>query len=131
MRKLVIIAASTVALSSQAAAQLQPGPNISPNGVPFTFSPRFGYIGPPAVFVPPPPPRPRYYVPGNTVVIPIPRPEAVPPPAGPPPAPPSPPPASRGPRDPKSPALRLPRGSRPEVPCPAGCPRLDPTGLDI
>lgn len=109
----------------QAHAQLQGGPNISPNGIPFTFSPRFGYIGPPAVFVPPPPPRTRYYVPGNTVVIPIPR-DGIAPPAGPPPVPPLPPPATRGPRDPKSPALRLPKGprpDRPEVPCPSGCER--------
>jgi hypothetical protein len=28
-------------------AQIQPGPNISPGGVPFTYSPRFGYLGPP------------------------------------------------------------------------------------
>lgn len=31
-----------------AQAQMQPGPNIAPNGVPFVFSPRFGYLGPPA-----------------------------------------------------------------------------------
>jgi hypothetical protein len=34
-----------------AEAQIQPGPNISPNGFRFTFSPRAGYIGPPvAIF---------------------------------------------------------------------------------
>jgi hypothetical protein len=35
-----------------AAAQIQPGPNISPNGYRFTFSPRAGYIGPPAAIFP-------------------------------------------------------------------------------
>jgi hypothetical protein len=34
-------------VATPALAQVQPGPNISPGGVPFTFSPRFGYLGPP------------------------------------------------------------------------------------
>jgi hypothetical protein len=54
MRRLAIIVA-LLALATPALAQLQPGPNISPGGIPFTFSPRFGYLGPPQ---PMPPMRP-------------------------------------------------------------------------
>jgi hypothetical protein len=36
----LLSAAVLVALSSPAAAQIQPGPNISPNGIPFAFLPR-------------------------------------------------------------------------------------------
>src|SRR5262245_55692676 len=28
-------------------AQIQPGPNLSPQGIPFLFAPRAGYLGPP------------------------------------------------------------------------------------
>lgn len=58
--KLAIAAAAIALTVAPAAAQVQPGPNLSPSGVPFTFSPRFGYLGPPAGLVPPPPgPPPR------------------------------------------------------------------------
>ena len=42
-------------------AQIVPGPNISPSGIPYTFAPRFGYLGPPAAFLVPvaPPPMAR------------------------------------------------------------------------
>ena len=78
----VVLLLSLFVSPTPAAAQTQPGPNLSPNGIPFTFSPRFGYLGPPAAFVPgPPPPRPRYYRPGSMPI------HAAPPEAAPPPAP--------------------------------------------
>jgi hypothetical protein len=132
-------------LTTEAWGQIQPGPNLSPSGVPFTFSPRFGYLGPPAAFVPVPPPPARYYRPGSMPMLAYPRPHlyprfeppmppAVAPPAGPPPTPRLRPPAVEIPRDPKEPALPRPRGSHPPIPppCPDGCPRIDPTkGQDI
>src|SRR6516225_7564890 len=35
-----------------AQAQIMPGPNLSPQGFPFLFAPRFGYLGPPAAIIP-------------------------------------------------------------------------------
>lgn len=86
----------TVWLSSMAHAQVQPGPNISPNGVPFTYAPRHGgsylrrppsHIGGvpavpggyimPAPFVPPPLPP--------VAELPPPPPVEAPPPVAPPP----------------------------------------------
>lgn len=71
-----------LACATPATAQIQPGPNIAPNGMRFTYSPRFNYLGPPAAFVygqptqsrampmivvpretPPPPPPPMAYAP--------------------------------------------------------------------
>lgn len=49
-------------VATPAAAQIQGGPNIAPNGTRFTFSPRFGYLGPPMAFVYGPPPPPAYRV---------------------------------------------------------------------
>lgn len=103
------IAAS--ASTTPARAQLQPGPNISPNGFMFTFSPRAGYLGPPAAIFPYAPRRvPRAYV------------------QAPPPSPPAAPPMrysepgvqARPDLKSSPPAAR--RG-RPPVPCPDGCPR--------
>jgi hypothetical protein len=34
-------------LPSAALAQIQPGPNLTPNGLPFLYAPRAGYLGPP------------------------------------------------------------------------------------
>ena len=57
-----------------AIAQIQGGPNIAPNGMKFTYSPRFGYIGPPAAFVLwPPPPQTRYGMPGSMPMLRYPR----------------------------------------------------------
>lgn len=117
-----------------AKAQMQPGPNIAPNGVPFTFSPRFGYLGPPAGFaLYPSPPRPRYNLPQSMPTIPVPREPAAAPPVSAygmaPPAPAAAPPmrqslpgatqAPPGRRNAPLPSAR----ARPPVPCPAGCPR--------
>jgi hypothetical protein len=48
------------------AAQIQPGPNLSPSGRPFLFAPRAGYLGPPAAIFPLPygPPPLAYGPPG-------------------------------------------------------------------
>lgn len=78
MRTLPFIAL-LLALATPTAAQIQPGPNISPSGIPFTYSPRFGYLGPPAAFVPGPPPAPRYRR-GSMPIFPMPRAEIVEPP---------------------------------------------------
>ena len=101
-----------------AIAQIQPGPNISPNGIPFTFSPRFGYLGPPAAFVfaPRPDPSRRYYQPGSMPHIEVPRHQPV---AGPPVRPIEPPLVQR---HPTRPGLWAPR-QRPPLPCPDGCER--------
>jgi len=130
MTRLALIAAA-LALATPAAAQIVPGPNIAPNGVPYTFSPRFGYLGPPAGFMLwPPPPRPRYYQPGSMPTIVVPRGEGYGPPAGSAPTPLPPPPVSRLPARPQKPPALVPR-PRPSPPCPDGCPRLDPTGQEI
>jgi hypothetical protein len=63
MRRLAIVIA-LLASCSPAAAQLQAGPNISPNGIPFTFAPRFSYLGPPAAILPYGPPPLAYGPPG-------------------------------------------------------------------
>jgi hypothetical protein len=44
---MIALAIVLIVLPSAAHAQIQPGPNISPGGIPFTYSPRFGYLGPP------------------------------------------------------------------------------------
>jgi hypothetical protein len=121
MRHLASIAAVTLALASPAAAQIQPGPNLSPSGIPFTFAPRFGYLGPPAAFVYAPPPRSRFMP-----MIVVPRPLPLPPPEA---APLASPPM----RQSEAPAIQarpgrkfapLPGGRvRPPPPCPDGCPR--------
>jgi hypothetical protein len=33
-------------------AQIMPGPNLTPQGLPFLFAPRFNYLGPPAAIIP-------------------------------------------------------------------------------
>jgi hypothetical protein len=63
---LFALAAISTMLTGPAEAQLVPGPNISPNGYRFTFSPRAGYLGPPTpiypgmppLYAPPPGPPP-------------------------------------------------------------------------
>jgi hypothetical protein len=123
----LIVAMTWLASVRPAHAQIQPGPNIAPNGIPFTFSPRFGYLGPPVAFVygslPPSRAMPM-------VRVPRPLPDTAPPPldTAPPGAPPmrfSGPPATGARRT--APGLRAPRlpGRRPppNVPCPSGCPR--------
>jgi hypothetical protein len=47
----LIVAMTWLASVRPAHAQIQPAPNIAPNGARFTFSPRFGYLGPPVGFV--------------------------------------------------------------------------------
>jgi len=77
-------------------AQIQPGPNLSPQGFPFLFAPRFRYLGPPVpvtqygpvlppplayapppptagTIVPPPPPPPLGWVFTRYTVCPEPR----------------------------------------------------------
>lgn len=111
-------------LATPAAAQIQGGPNIAPNGMRFTYSPRFGYLGPPVAFVPYGPPVQNRAMP----MVLVPR-EEPPPPIPPPLA--SPPvrriePGARQarPAPPIVPAPRLPgQRQRPPVPCPDGCPR--------
>jgi hypothetical protein len=51
IRRLAIVIV-LLAGCSPAAAQIQPGPNLSPNGRMFTFAPRAGYLGPPAAIFP-------------------------------------------------------------------------------
>jgi hypothetical protein len=58
--KLFIPALMLVLLATPAQAQIQPGPNISPDGIPFTYSPRFGYLGPPQPMPPTYAPPPAY-----------------------------------------------------------------------
>jgi len=65
-----------------ALAQVQPGPNLTPNGIPYTYSPRAG-----AFFLRRPPYSPRLFLPPLPTVLPAP-PIGVPPIA---PAPPPPP----------------------------------------
>jgi hypothetical protein len=50
--RLIIGIAVLLAGCLPAAAQIQSGPNISPSGIPFTFAPRAGYLGPPAAILP-------------------------------------------------------------------------------
>jgi hypothetical protein len=38
-QKVIAITVLMLALTTPAAAQIQPGPSLSPNGIPFTFSP--------------------------------------------------------------------------------------------
>lgn len=117
-------------------AQPQPGPNLTPNGRPFLYAPRAGYLGPPvamhsarqapwpliyrrtgALSIPagPPPPSP----PPPVVRVP----ELPPPPVaqGRPPVDLPPPPATQVQPPRNKPASGLPRGQRPPVPCPNGC----------
>ena len=109
-------------VTTPALAQIQGGPNIAPNGTRFTFSPRFGYLGPPAAFVPDPPPAPTpYYRPGSMPMYRYPRTE----PLGAPPVR-----LNEHPGIPLRPEARVQRAPRPPVgrhrpdpPCPAGCPR--------
>jgi hypothetical protein len=47
---LLLAGAAFLAGATPAAAQLVPGPNLTTRGYPYTFAPRYGYIGPPANF---------------------------------------------------------------------------------
>ena len=64
-----LAACALLLLATPAVAQIQGGPNIAPNGTRFTYSPRFGYIGPPRALVPYPPPAPTPYGPGSMPTI--------------------------------------------------------------
>ncbi len=132
--KRLILTCALIALATPAAAQIQPGPNIAPNGLRFTFSPRFGYLGPPVGFVFYPPPVQRYgYGAMPMIVVPRDYPDTGSPGASPVR------PIERGApqaqaRPPAAPAPRLPgklpgRQHIPNVPCPDGCAREpdDPT----
>jgi hypothetical protein len=128
MIRITLCIAAVFTLASPAAAQIQGGPNIAPNGTRFTYSPRFGYLGPPAAFVPDPPPPPSpYYRPGSMPTIKYPREPLppIPPPLASPPMPPIERPAAEARRTPRiAPAARAPGQRRPPaVPCPRGCPR--------
>ena len=66
------VLALALALPGSALAQIQPGPNLTPNGIPYTYSPRAGAFflrRPPSLFLPPLP-----------AVLPAPPIEAAPPP---------------------------------------------------
>jgi hypothetical protein len=117
LEKQVVIALALCCAAGPAQAQIQPGPNLSPNGFMFTFSPRAGYLGPPAAifpYAPYAPPRPRVYV-------------QAPPPSPPPAAAAAPPVRYSEPgaiQARPEPKLAPPAGrERPPVPCPNGCPR--------
>lgn len=119
-----------VSASFSASAQIQGGPNIAPNGTRFTYSPRFGYLGPPAAFVPDPPPPPAPYGrPGSMPMVKYPRNPGPPPDTGSPGAPPvslyGRPVAEVRPIAPTRPAARMPGArQRPtNFPCPDGCVR--------
>ncbi len=120
--KYILTCVFLLLVATPAAAQIQGGPNIAPNGTKFTYSPRFGYIGPPAAFVPWPPPEPtRYGIPGSMPTYRYPRTE----PLGAPPMSSNQPDARDArPIGPPRQARRPPVGRKaPNVPCPAGCPR--------
>lgn len=98
MRQVLHITACLALLTSSAAAQIQPGPNLTASGRPYLYAPRAGYIGPP-IAVHRSPPYPIVYGRTGAPSIPIPDGPRPPPPLAyapaplPPPLPPEPPPA--------------------------------------
>jgi hypothetical protein len=100
MKTLATAAALLLLSAAAASAQVQPGPNLTPNGIPFTYSPRAG-----AFYLRRPPSSPRLFLPPLPAVLPAPpigpAPELLPPPPPPAYAPEAPPPpAFEGPPPP-------------------------------
>lgn len=71
---IVAILTASLVVVTCARAQVQPGPNLTPNGIPYTYSPRAG-----AFFPRRPPSSPRLFLPPPSAVLPI-TPAVLPPP---------------------------------------------------
>jgi len=59
-KQITLFAIANMLALTAANAQIQPGPNIAPGGGMYTFSPRFGYLGPPQPMPPSYAPPPAY-----------------------------------------------------------------------